>query len=191
MPPTRNCTTARLSWSSRNRARNARSIRLAAGAGVPIAGIDGARIVVGAGVRLVAAEDPLRRGVQAVEIDVREDRVDRPDLAHELGRDHLGTRAVLCLGREHEPRIVREVGVALVIVMIDPRREAIAEPGRNGCVTDSNETLEPTVAANAMSSTTTRPVSRSALGSSRGEPNASCGRCTSLPYRHTADAHRA
>ncbi len=59
---------------------------------------------------------------------MRDDRVDRPGLAHELGRDHLGARAVLRLGREHEARVARELGVALVIVMIDPRREPIAEP---------------------------------------------------------------
>src|SRR5262245_60055571 len=35
--------------------------------------------------------------------------------------------------------------------------------------------LSPTVAANAMSSTTTRPASLSAFGRTRGEPNARCG----------------
>ena len=48
----------------------------------------------------------------------------------------------------------------------------------NGFVVSSNDTLVPTVAANAMSSTTTRPVTFSGFGSSRGEANASCGRRT-------------
>ena len=61
---------------------------------------------------------------------MREDRIDRPDLAHQLGRDHLGARAVLGLGGEHEPWIGREVSVAFVIVMIDPRGEPIAERGQ-------------------------------------------------------------
>ncbi len=90
--------------------------------------VDRTRVVIGTPIRLFAAEDPLRGGVQAIEIDVRADRIDRPGLAHQLRRDHLRTRTVLRLGREHEPRIAREVGMALVIVMIDPRREPIAEP---------------------------------------------------------------
>src|SRR3954470_1372204 len=45
----------------------------------------------------------------------------------------------------------------------------------NGRVTSSNDTVLPIVAANATSSTTTRPCSRSARGSARGDANHSCG----------------
>src|SRR5215468_453125 len=48
----------------------------------------------------------------------------------------------------------------------------------NGRVTRSNDTVLPIVAANATSSTTTRPCRRSARGSARGDANISCGICT-------------
>src|SRR5512143_2816127 len=59
----------------------------------------------------------------------------------------------------------------------------------NGLVTRSNDTVVPTVAANAMSSTTTRPVTLSALGSMRGDANASCGRCTGPSIRSLHAVH--
>ena len=45
----------------------------------------------------------------------------------------------------------------------------------NGSVTRSYDTLVPTVAANAMSTTTTRPTRPFTLGRTRGEPNARWG----------------
>jgi hypothetical protein len=131
-------------------------------------GVDRAGVLIGARVRLAAAEDPLGRGVQAVQIDVGEDRVDRADLAHQVGRDHLGAGAVLGLGGQHEAAIAAVVGVALVIVVIDPRRQPIAEPGdeRQGDLVERDRV--PTVAANATSVTTTRPCNTDGFGRLRG-----------------------
>ena len=47
------------------------------GPGVPMAGVDGPRVVVAAGVGLDAAADPLGAAGEAVEIDVADDGVDR------------------------------------------------------------------------------------------------------------------
>src|SRR5204862_4012137 len=47
----------------------------------------------------------------------------------------------------------------------------------NGFVVSSYDTVVPTVAANAMSSTTTRPGTLSGLGNTRGDANTSSGRC--------------
>ena len=116
-----------LSPSSRKCARSALSIDRARRSGRTDARVDGARVIVGAGIRLAPAEDPFDGGVQAVEIDVRDQRVDRTGVAHDLGRHHLGARAVLGLGGEHEAGVAGEVDVALVIVMIDPCGEPAAE----------------------------------------------------------------
>jgi len=51
------------------------------------------------------------------------------EASHQLRRDHLGTGTVLRLGAQHEALVAGEVGVALVIVVIDPGREAAAERG--------------------------------------------------------------
>ena len=112
---------------SRGRARIARSMRLAIELGVADARVDGARVVVGAGVGLDAAAHPLGGAAEAVEVGVADDGVDGADARDELGRDHLGARAVLGLGREHEARIAGVLRVQHVVVVIDPRGEARAE----------------------------------------------------------------
>ena len=95
--------------------------------GLAAARVDGARVGVGALVRLDAAEHPLGARVQPVEIQVHRDRVDRPGGPHHLGRHQLGAGAVLGLGRQDEARIADVVGVALVIVVIDPGGQPAAE----------------------------------------------------------------
>src|SRR6185295_6871413 len=69
---------------------------------------------------------------KTVEVRVAHDGVDGADSLHELGRHHLGARAVLGFRRQHEPRILRVARVLLVVVVIDPRREARAEPVDEG-----------------------------------------------------------
>ena len=124
----RYCSTRCFSVSSRNRARSARSMRVAIGPGVPrrvsTARASSSAPVVG----LDARQHPLGAGVEPVEIEVHRHRVDRPGGADHLGRHHLGTGPVLGLGREHEARVAHVVGVALVVVVIDPGRQAAAQP---------------------------------------------------------------
>jgi hypothetical protein len=97
------------------------------GAGIALPRVDRPRVRVGTLVRFFAAQDPLRRRVESVEIDVREDRVDGAGLADDLGRDHLGAGPVLGLRRQAKARIAGEVRLALVIVVVHPRRQARAE----------------------------------------------------------------
>ncbi len=96
--------------------------------GLAAARVDGARVGVRALVRLDPAEHPLGPRIQPVEIQVHRDRVDRTRGAHHLGCHQLGAGPVLGLGRQDEARIVRVVDVALVIVVVDPRREPAAQP---------------------------------------------------------------
>ena len=67
--------------------------------------VDRARVVVGVRIWLRAAAHPFRGAAQTVEVGVAYDGVDVADARDELGRDHLGTRAVLGLRREDEARI--------------------------------------------------------------------------------------
>ena len=96
--------------------------------GLAPARVDGARVGVRALVRLDAAEHPLGAGIQPVQIQVHRDRVDRARRPHHVGRDQLGAGAVLGLRRQDEARIPDVVGVALVIVVIDPGGQPAAEP---------------------------------------------------------------
>jgi hypothetical protein len=89
-------------------------------AGFADAGVDGAGVVVTAGVRLDAAAHPFGGTGQAVEIIVTNDGIDGTDAGHECRRDHLRTGAVLRFGAEHEAGIVRVARVFFVVVMVDP-----------------------------------------------------------------------
>ena len=69
--------------------------------------VDGARVVVRAGVGLGAAAQPLGGAAKPVEVGVAHDRVDRADARDDLGRHHLGAGAVLGLRGEDEARVAR------------------------------------------------------------------------------------
>ncbi len=97
------------------------------GPGLRAARVDGARVVIGAGVRLDARAHPLGRAAQAVEVRVADDGIDGADARDELGRDHLGAGPVLGLGREDEPRVAAVALVHHVIVVVDPAHEARPE----------------------------------------------------------------
>jgi hypothetical protein len=57
-----------------------------------------------------------------------DDGVDLAGPRHDFGRDHLGTSAVLGLGGQDEPRVVRVSSVLGAVVVIDPRGEPGTEP---------------------------------------------------------------
>ena len=100
---------------------------LADGAGGADAGVDGARVVVGAGVGLAAAAEPLGGAAEAVEVGVADDGVDRADARDDLGGDHLGAGAVLGLRGEDEARVAPVVLVHHVVVVVDPADQARPE----------------------------------------------------------------
>jgi hypothetical protein len=93
----------------------------------PNPSIDDPRIIVGARIRLDARPQPLGRRIQPVEIEVTDNGIDGTDAGHQLGRDHLGTGAVLGLFGEDKAQVRRKVQVSIVIVMIDPHRQSLAE----------------------------------------------------------------
>src|SRR5690349_7931075 len=78
---------------------------LADGTELPRASVDGSRVDVATLVGLDASAHPLGRAREAVEVVVASDRVDVSNACDELGRDHLGTSAVLRFRGEHEARI--------------------------------------------------------------------------------------
>src|SRR5689334_16091793 len=85
--------------------------------------VDRPRVLVGPWVWFSPSSDPFRRADQAVEVGVTDDRFDRPDPGDELGCHHLGTRAVLGLGREYKPRITSVASMLGTVVVIDPSCE--------------------------------------------------------------------
>ena len=97
------------------------------GAGLSRARVDGASVVVGARVGFRAAAHPLGGAAKAVEVRVAHDRVHLADALDDRRGDHLGARAVLCLGREDEARVVLVARMENVVVMVHPAGEARAE----------------------------------------------------------------
>ena len=102
-------------------------MRSATALGTPSRVSIASRVVVAPRIRLDAAAHPFRRAGQSVEVGVTDDRIDRADALHQLGIDHLRTCAVLGLGRQHEARVVAVTRVLLVIVMVDPSAQPVAE----------------------------------------------------------------
>ena len=189
MPPTRNCTTARLSWSSRNFARSARSMRVGDRPGRADPGVDGARVVVGARVRLAcrpgstspprtARRDrracrcsrSARSGARARASPSRDTRHARP-WSRARTADRPRTRRA-ARGRGDRPT---------------PRADRRARRGTAWSSARTTPTF-PTVAANAMSSTTTRPWSLSARGKQarRREPQLRDRHAHTIPFTPVA-----
>ena len=99
------------------------------------------------------------------------DGVNRSSASNDIRRHHFGASAMLRLGGEHKSTIVGVVRVTFVIVVVDPRGQTRSQPVDERSVMVSKDEL-PASAAKAMSSTTTRPASFSALVSARGVRNA-------------------
>ena len=153
-------------------------------AGRAEARVDGARVVVGAAVGLVAAEDPLDGGIEPVEIDVCDDGVDGACVAHDLGRHHLRAGSVLGLGGEREARRRRRSRRGARDRGDRPtRRGGLRARVMNAPVVSANGVPMPS-AAKAMSTTATRPRSLRASGRLRGVVKTISGSVASA--RHAA-----
>ena len=57
-----------------------------------------------------------------------DDRIDWTSSVHKLGSDKLGTGTMLRFCSQREALIGCVVGVTIVIVMVDPSGQAVAEP---------------------------------------------------------------
>ena len=89
--------------------------------------VDGPRVVIAPRVGLGPTQEPFGCARQPVEVRVANDGIDRTDALDQLGRNHLRASAVLGFGREHKSRVDFELGLKVVIMMVDPRSQPRAK----------------------------------------------------------------
>lgn len=97
------------------------------GARLADARVDRPRVRVTPRIGLDALAHPLGGAGQAVEVGVTHDGLDGADARDQRRVDHLGAGAVLGLLREHEARIGGEARVLVVVVVIDPGPQPVAQ----------------------------------------------------------------